>query len=236
VSNWGTVREQIIDEARKPNSVQAELDRAMRAMVESIKFNSTSHFYFNESRNEVSLLSGIYNYPLPTDFVELIGRPSFLTAGASGPGKPLDYSSTDEIEAWVGGVEGAGDSSGPKLYSLYDSELLLFPVPTNTGDKIKFRYVKDVGVPSGSFNVTWSFKQPNGSAMTDAYTNEWFTDGKDLTIHRALYYLWTRVYQGEDRAAANAQAALGNWLEEKNRLTRLTTKKKGPPRRLRGHL
>src|SRR5262249_7601549 len=148
----------------------------MRAMVESIKFNSTSHYYFNESRTEVPLLSGVYNYPLPADYIELIGRPFYLSFGSTGLGKPLDYCSTDELESYVGGAETSTDISGPKLYSVYRAELLLFPLPPKTGDKVKFRYVKDVGVPLSSFSTTWAFKQPSGAAMTDAFTNEWFTD------------------------------------------------------------
>jgi hypothetical protein len=151
VSNWGTVREQIIDEARKPNSVQAELDRVMRAMCESIKFNSTSHLYFNEGRGEVTLLAGTYNCPLPTDFIELIGRPRFVVDGNLALGVPLDYVSTDEIETRVGLGEDNTVVSGPRLYSIYDSELLLFPLPTQSGDKVKFRYVQDIGTPTCSF-------------------------------------------------------------------------------------
>ena len=206
-------------------------------MVEAIEFNSTFHFSFNEGSGTIAVAANTYAYALPADFRGLINKPFYRAASDTGPGKEMVYMSPDELKGSIGSSLGNATYGPVRNYSLHNGQLLIYPVPASDGPIVSYSYVKDIGRPSSVYNGTaWAFKKPDGSAMANDYSNPWFTEGRWLTTYRALYYLWSRVYQGEDQAIANARAAQVNWFEEKARLVKATNKKKGFPSRVRGYL
>lgn len=229
MTDWQTMKQQLSEEVRKTGTPDA--DKISRAIVESVRFNRAHHFYFNEGRGGFTTIRDHYDYNLPGDFINLIGRAFYSPVATPEVKVPLQNRTADwaETARYLGdGLEPGSINSGqPRSYAIYSNRMLLVPVPTTTGEAISFRYVRDLGTPSFRYNGTaWAFNDPAGAPITATYSNAWFVDGYALTLTRALHYLWSRVYAGEAQATNNAQAALVNWLEEEARLRRETTKKK----------
>ena len=192
--------------------------------------------YLNLGKWNFSTEDGVSSYPLPKDYVSLRGRVYCVPTGQEESARyELRQLSYEELEKYKFGT-GEWEYSGievigqPRVYGIdyAGKEILISPQPSESGDKIFFNYIKDLGTPKLSVSVTSSTPPSNSSTMTllspdggtleSTFTNQWFKEGFDAVRSLALYNLWTRWHGGSDETGAKAQMALLSHLEEINRL------------------
>jgi len=221
---------------------QAETD-AKVAIIDSINFTKRQKAWFNERRHTIYSSDGVFGYPLPNDFMGLVGN-VYYTASDNDPltRVVLRYRSPEWCEEhksrgeeWDTSV----NSGNPDFYSIDAgaNEMLLVPIPYQDGDKIEFKYVVDDGVPTYKVvSTTWTFYLPNSSETLPAtFTNVWFTSAYRMIFARAAYYLLTGAYGGTEAAMVKGTEYIKQWAEELNKL-RAETKSKASPRGVRRHI
>lgn len=207
---------------------QAVKDDVGIAICEALKFNRKNLYYFNEKRAELATKEDEYAYDLPSDFLGFVGGVYYTPSGSDGSFRfQLKEATTDEVESYrfSGNDYNSFATSGrPLLYSvdMVGKRLIVAPVCSTSDEKIEFRYLSDLGSPRYRYaSSAWAFYEgdtENAIADTSTYTNAWFTEAFDLTMWRALYYLWSSIYGGTEESAAKAQTAMLSHTEARLRL------------------
>ena len=215
-----TTIQSILTEMHLASSTET-LNKALVATIESLRYNRSFETFFNKKKFFLSLVADQPTYPLPIDFLGLIGSVWYSSSS----------SLTDKCELQDGGVElveerrylnettGAWETGTPSVYGIDDpgKELLLGPVPSTDGAVIHFRYLADLGCPSYSISGgTYTFKKPfseDTMTTTSTYTNRWLVDGYDAIRSRAIYYLWSRDFGGTPESDMKASKSLIQWQD-----------------------
>ncbi len=202
-----------------------------KAIIEAIRFNKNQSFWSNVRQFSISTTQDQYRYSLPSDYVGLASDVLY---------KPQDNEQNIvlrersvnwcEEQRYRGDIWDASISTGnPDFYGIdvHSHELVLIPVPYQDGDVVTFKYITDLGVPSFKYTSgAWTFYAPNSTvALTDSFSNAWFTDYYELTMNRAAFLLWTTVYGGSEEAQIKAQEHLKLWAEQLNKLRTDVTKR-----------
>lgn len=204
------------------------------AIADAIRFVRNEPLWFNGERYTFSTVADKYSYDLPEDFLGVRGDFYCTPDGSTASGRyTLMRKSADEIEALLytsSEWDGFATTGRPKMIGidLASRKVLVAPIPSDGGDDIYFKYTKDLGTPTYTATTSSStppslatvvtLKDPDGSAISSTFTNEWFTEGFVLVQARALYELWTRFHGGGEGTMARANSAMTRYLEERNRL------------------
>jgi hypothetical protein len=232
MSDWQTVRKQILEELNKPN----DSSYADRAMAEAIRHHRTEHYWFNESRFEIVTSANVWHYPLPSDFLRPIGEIYYARVNSATSRRKMSNKTNDFVEQtrYLGtdpdrwGSWESGISSGPpSVYAIYNGELCVSPIPDTDAEVIDGRYVRDLGTPQVIYNGSaWAIYTPwsLSTALPATYANNWLTDGQDLIRSRAIYYMQKRLYRNDE----GAQNALMDNVEAMNRLRTESHRRRGP--------
>lgn len=213
-------------------------DSILRAISESLRYNRTAKTYFNIKSTIIPIVSGVVEYPLPDDFLGLMGEVKWVSDLNSAVNISMEDAGYDFVlnirerdymvdptsteATFVPNQEDhwyfAIDTEGKKLYTGKSSGYL------------KIRYVADLGTIDFKHDGSgWIFYEPRTStALTSSstYTNKWFTEGFDALRCRAEYYLWSREFGNTEAAMARAQICLGQWQDARDALTKETQSKK----------
>ncbi len=183
-----------------------------RGVIEAMRYMRGEQFWFNEGRLKIATVANQWNYSLPDDFLKLTGKPLYERNGSETSRVPLEVRPVAWVEEFrysgleplhVGQWEAGLQNGPPHSCALFANEILLVPVPDQSGDLITAPYVRDLGTPSYSFDgtSTWTFTEPDGATpLPDDYTNEWLKKAYDLVRARATYYLQQNVFRDYDAA------------------------------------
>lgn len=204
------------------------------AIADAIRFVRSEPLWFNGSSYSFTTLVDQYKYKLPDDFLGRRGKVRVTPSNSTDSGRySLIESTVDEIEDYLyTGVDyGSYEERGYAMRFAIDfhgKTMLIAPKPDPAGDKIEFRYTKDLGTPTYTISTTVStppslsqtvtLKGPNEETLQSSFTNEWFKEGFKLVKERALYELYSRFHSGTEESAIGAQGALGRFVEELVRL------------------
>jgi hypothetical protein len=209
--DWQTLRQSILATIDDPNAGSV----VDRALAKSIRFNRKYRFWFNEGRASFTTLADTDAYALATDCLGLIGSPVYVQAGDPQSRRTLRQLTTQAIEDRRHLDSGTGqivDSSYPRGFSIFESQLVLHPAPANDGDEVHYRYVQDLGTPYVRFDGTsgWRVLDPNTDLpLLATFETALMDHGEDLVSARALYYLYRDHYKEETQA----QLSLTEWAE-----------------------
>lgn len=196
-----------------------------KAIIEAIRFNKNQRFWTNERSHKFVTTSGQFRYPLPPDYLGLASDVFYSPSDDETYRAPLRQRTVDwceEMKVRGDSWDTAINSGNPDFFAIDEAthEILLVPMPYQDGDQIDFKYVTDMGVPTFKYaSSTWNFYQPQSSvALSDTFTNGWFTEYYELVLNRAAYTLFATVYGGTEEATMKAQEHLKLWAEQLNKL------------------
>ena len=223
MSNWGTAIQRLAEETVR--SADTEDDKYARCLESAFKYVSHENLWFNQSSYTFNLTDGTANYGqetaggaadgYPADFlkvrhatVQLAGSSTYHPLGA-----PVTIEDYRECHAHD------DDTGYPQVYAFYGNEFLFLPTP-NDAHAVTIDYTKNLGTPINAYSGGAWVTTVNGSAITDAYTNAWFSDGQELLVCRARFYWYTRFDRNKDESLI----ALADYKAELEQLRRLSRK------------
>lgn len=210
------------------------------AIADAFRRVRNEQFWFNTSSFTFATVDDVGDYPLPSDFLSLIGNAYYTPNGTDDTGRyPLVQVTLEELEEYkykqdwdgeeiVGNARRCAlDYSGRRLY--------LAPTPSDDGDKVFFRYLKDLGTPTYTVSATASAPPslsptvtmlgPDGQTLPSDFTNDWFKHGFAMLAHLTVHILWKDYHGGSEEATIKANESLSSYLEELSRLRGETSMK-----------
>lgn len=203
------------------------------AIIEAIRFNRKYRLGFNDAWYTFTSEVDVDRYPLPVDYLGLV-QDSVYTVPS------YDYMSKTKLksiplqqanqvrQSSVASI--AYRESGPPYAFAIDTserELVLLPIPSQSGDIIEFQYIADIGTPVFKYSGSaWVFYEPQelGSmdnvvtTLSSTFTNAWFQEAYWLTFYRAAQMLLLGPYGGSPGAEQKAQSYAALWQEQLNAL------------------
>lgn len=242
--SWGTVVEDVLD---LQDRVPAEDgDRVKRAICEAVEQLDAEHTWLHQGRFSFVLTAGKAEYlpgdgtqaspvettGVPGDLYEIFGdRVVLAPDGDASRERPLSLVTVQEAD--VDGVTKLspsvllGDVWSGEAESLawYQERFLVSPTPTSSGDVVRGRYRRSLGIPWASFEAgAWKFYRPGepvgGAEMTDDYP-EWgsgVTNGWFGALYLPMRALASHRFANMIGAAADAQGFLIEHLTHLERI------------------
>lgn len=199
MSTLGTMRTRIAREMKRGDILATDAS-VIDAIVSAIGFYENERFFFNEFRDESfsAVASTAYQTltitPVIIDSVKaLIGTRDY----------PLISKTWGELEA----IDSGQFEGYPDYYAWHSDELRLYP-PPNDSYTIKVSGVKILTEVSVS--------------ATNATSNAWTTDAKDMIRLHAKSVLWRDELRNVDTSKQFLEAAVMERASLKRRTTRLT--------------
>lgn len=230
--NIGTMVAAILSEVHTATSTATQND-AMVCIIEALRYNRTHETSFNKKKFYLSLEADTPDYPLPIDYLGVIGKVKYHTTSALTDERELLDGGIDLVERfqYIDEFDNSWDTGEVFAYAIDDEgkRIIFGPAPSTDGGVVSFRYLADLGTPSYTISgSTYTFLKPFSSdalTVTDTYTNKWLTEGQDATRCRAIYYWWSRAYGGTQEADIKAQKSLIQWQDAINALRAESAKK-----------
>lgn len=210
-----------------PTGGQAEID-AKIALIKAMRHCRRFRLGFNERWHIQQCQIDHDRYELPNDFVGMVQDYVFTVPANEflykSRLKSMPLSHINLIQQ-SGVVNPAYRETGPPLAYAIDTasrELVIFPMPSVTGDQIEFLYLADLGIPTYSWNGTaWKFYVPGTTEeIAVDFSNEWLNEeaGYELVFNRACLTLLAREYGGTPETDMKAQAFQLGFQESLERL------------------
>lgn len=207
MSNWGTMVQTISEEARRSSSPSAvELAATHRAICDAIRQERYEEYRFNSDSFTFTSTAGVAAYGVDSGAGD--GYPAnllrvdddTLTTTISGTVRPV----VKKPISFIRQVESSTSTqSYPVWWAWHENQMVFYPkfhvAMTVSGD-----YLKDIGTPTYSYDAggaTWSVLKPDGTAMDNAYTSSWFTDGFILISAQAKWFFLKRYLKDDEEAA-----------------------------------
>lgn len=219
MSNWITMKRTVQEMVHRYGA--SDDDIIARAICEAIRHYNTTRFFFNHGSYDFSTVAGTASYGQETSAGQGDGYPSdmlkIIKFGITETNTYYDLQpvSWDQYRELYSSTSYRGY---PSRYSWFGKEIHLDPTP-NDVYTATIDYIKDIGTPVPSWNGSaWSYSV-GGSAVSDAYTNDWFTEGVDLIAARSLYYISTQFLQNAEVAAyarAQEREVLNDLMQSSN--------------------
>ena len=204
------------------------------AIADSLRLVRSEELWFNGGRYSFTTVDGVYQYPLPKDFLGMRGKVYCTIGGDTSNGRrSLQPSTPDEVEELLyTGIDYDSTQTtgvaGRYAVDLLDKVMLIGPIPSTSEDLISFKYTRDLGTPSYSVSATSSTPPsvsptvtmlgPDGQTLPTSFTTAWFDEGFKLIKERSTFELWSRFHGGTEEASGKAQQAMIRYLEELRRL------------------
>lgn len=222
--NWGT----LVATIRSRNQKSASEDEKIKTQIcDSIALLRQQRLRFNQGKLAITLTADKGTYVvsgpaageatgLPADLLAIKVKRLWLDYNGNADDKqPVHRTTFDELEAMR---SGAIVSGAPVAWAFYAGKLELYPPSDLSTSILRGPYVKDIGTPYYTATTAdppvYTFKQPDGTAMADAYTTAWFDQllGYNIVRFHAEWQLWSGPWQGQDgqgdRAAQKFAEAL----------------------------
>lgn len=195
------------------------------AIIDAMRFNRHTDFWFNRSKFTQFSQSGVNRYSLPVGYVSLIGRPVYKTSSAPGADvRVLEYRPSEWFAEnhWTGTSNELTLNMGtPEFYSVDEStnELLILPIPAQSGEIIALDYLTDCEIPDYKHTPTGLEFYYKGTTvpLDDSFSNAWLEEAFDLIVSLAGHRLLTGEYGGQSDVES-AQAYQSQWAAELMRL------------------
>lgn len=209
------------------NKGASEDTRIKRQIVDSIALHRRERLRWNQGALAITLTADIGTYVgsspgtgeatgVPTDLVAVNVDYLFLDyAGDADDRQRVKKVSPQRMNELRCGVPVAG---APCFWTIFGGKLELYPPSDLSTSILRGPYVKDAGTLSYTATTAdppvYTFLDPLGVAITDAYTSAWFDQKRGFNIirHHAEWQLWTSVWQGltgqGDQAAQRYAEAL----------------------------
>lgn len=183
MSTFGVLQADIRDDLHRGD---ADLARIRKAIVNAIRHFRGKRFTWNQKRLDLPLVAGTEYYSLSADCLMV----DYATVVDGADRYKLVALSNLELEEHQ---TDASYTGLPVWYSLArPRELRVHPVPDATY----------------SLTMAYLYDLPEVSlSASDAATNGWMTDGRDMVFYRAMSELALAFLHGEEMAAAS-----GRWL------------------------
>lgn len=222
MSNWGTAVAIIRTRAKKSSS---EDTRIKIALCDFIALHRGDRLKWSQAWLAKTLTLDTATYDLGSSVVSLLGdRGWILRDGVADDRWPVDKISRSEMERYRSSLAISGV---PSYWSYWDERLELYPASDSSSHVFRIPYVADVGTPYYTATTAdppvFTFKQPDGTAMADSFTNAWFDPllGFQCTVYGALYKLWAEVWEADAGQDTKAQMAFAEALALAEDLTSL---------------
>lgn len=226
--NLATMKQQLLRDLHIDSTTSgsvADSDVSL-AIIESIRYNRRFNLGFNRTQCSLITEVNINKYDMPADYLGLCSEVVYRTLNdGTSSGRVLKFRPLDWVEVnRYDDVEGVSpiDLGYPWTYSIdpKGKRLVLSPVPSITGERIEFDYVRDCGTPEFKYTGSaWAFYNPGTTdAIASTFSNEYFTEAYHLIYNRAAFILWSRPYGGTEEAAMRGQTSLQMWAEELSRM------------------
>ena len=235
--NIRTMVKQLLREARIDSFTvggQADTD-AKIAIIDAMGSNNDEALWFNKQWIKMNLENGTYRYLLPSDFLQLTGDVTLITASSDPTSRRKLFPGTlsEVLEATYIGTEPSESilTGTPSKFAIDggSGEILFVPVPSLSGDQVEFQYLVHTGIPTYSYSGSvWSFLEPDGlTALAETFTNVWLTQekGYKLTFYRAAYNLLSGPYGGTEASLVKGTEYIKKWAEEIGKLKGENTKR-----------
>ena len=223
------------------------------AIGDALRYVRTEELWFNQDKCYIDTVADLTEYELPDDFLQIRGDIWCTPSTQTDTRYRLSRRTVDEVEMAKYSASDfdygyGGLTSGLPRICAIDSDgksLLVAPVVQTSGDRLFFRYTKDLGTPLYSATVgssappsaatVFTLLGPKGETLPSTFTNDWFTEGFTLVRAKAVHYLWTRYHGGTEEAMMKAQNAYSEYNDELRRLWGETSDKQSVVR-VRGYL
>lgn len=226
--NMRTMIKQLLREIRIDNTSagsQAETD-AKIAIIDAMDQIKKEGFWFSKSHYGIDTVSEQYRYPLPHDFLHLVGDITYISTAADPVSRFILHPATNnllESVKFLGTEPDQAINSGtPSHFSIDVStnDLLLMPIPYADNDRLEFMYVWNQGIPTYEYDGSaWVFYEPDTTTTLPAtYSNALLREGYKLVFYRAAYNLLTGPYGGTEPALIKSTEYIKKWAEEMQRL------------------
>lgn len=202
MSTWGAMVQRIGDETGR----STDADAVKKAIVSSIRFYRNKRFWFNEQRSTTftTCVVGQYEYAATTDYpAPLIEIDSLQIVKSTNAIYPMLRVTLARMRE----MHGSDNLQGvPQWWTWHHKKFIIHPTP-NSAYVIRGDYLQDIGTPSYTWNGSaWAFLGENAVAITDAYTNDWFTTAEEVIRHRAKGILFAE-YLGNSQRASESYAS-----------------------------
>lgn len=213
MSNWGTAVAVIRTRAKKSAS---EDTRIKQSICDLIALHRGDRLKWTQAWLAKTLTLNTGTYDLTADVISLLGdRGWILREGVADDRWPVDRVSRAEMERMRSTLALSGV---PSFFSFWDERLELYPASDSSAHVLRMPYVKDVGTPFYTATTAdppvFTFKQPDGTAMADSFTNPWFDplQGFQVTVYGALAKLWADFWEAQAGQDTKAQLAFAEAL------------------------
>lgn len=173
MSTFGRMVERIREDLNRGTDFD---DRIKQAIVDAIVFYTPNRLGFNTKRSRALITSGMEEVSLPLDWVEA----DFLRLEDNGDRMPFEEVGYDAIEDRR---TNDNDRGTPQEYAIQHRQMRMWPIPDR------------------SYTLVFSFQyelQNISLSSSDAETNGWMTEARQLIEYRAKGDLLINYIDGEE--------------------------------------
>lgn len=193
-------------------------DKVKRKICDSIRFHFQNRYWWSDREFQFALTADRSTYApgdgygLPGDLQEIVGdRMKLWYGGQESQSQPVNFLTNEEFDMRR---EWDTTSGTPDGWTFFGNRLKLIPTPNSSTDIIVAPYVTNIGVPKYRWNGTsYDFFTPEGAALADDFTNDWFAFGTAEQLIR-----FRAISEIQKTLGGDWQTPLGSWLEAKSRL------------------
>ena len=194
MSNWGTAKRRVVEETHRYGTLDD--DFASRALCWAIDRFKTENLKFNQDTDDFSTVAGTYSYDKETSDGAGDGYPTYMVM-------PIElslivsdsyYIMTNEPIREFRRNQVASSYRGYPSRWVWEFEKFLFDPTPNGVYTVRVDYTKDLGTPVASYaSSAWTYSV-KGVSLTDAYTNAWFTQGMEVIVAAAKWWILSNVF------------------------------------------
>lgn len=184
MSDLGTLIYRVLDEL--PRNTSSDEDRIKLAAIDAIKYWRTTPLFFNEITDQFTVTIGEEAYgDVASEGAgagydnTLLGINCLYADDAGGHFEPVEQWPLDIVR--LQNTNTTSIRGYPDFFAFFNKQIYVSPVPHVAYD-IRIDGIKDIGTPVAQASAgTLQFFEPDGTtALTDAYTSEWFTEAEEL--------------------------------------------------------
>lgn len=236
MSDWITMVTEISADKRRAGV--AELDPIKRAIVDAISTISREERFWEQERSfAFATQEDVWRYDIPSlvdiastgyKIISISGADLHYLEQVDSVWQSLEIASrvtADEVER---AQFAALQFDIPEIWAVRGDELLLYPGTDDTTHRLRVLAIVEPGTPTKVYTGgAWSFKKPDGTAMSDTYTSFWFQEGYQMVRAYAEYLLNTQYWAGST-TQVDAQRAMARYQAHRRALAAFTHARSGP--------
>jgi hypothetical protein len=199
MSTIGTQKQVIKKYIQRTVSSTIDDDIILVELIDAVNSLKYKRFFFNEAPNVELTLELEDEVVTPGDTILRIDTMRLLDIEQN-----IEYDLTQNERSieFIRNINYDPDSySMPCYWTMYSEDLVFAPKPEKEYT-LFIDYIKDIGSCSYSSSGTFTFFDPSGNVLSDAFSNDWFTHGEMVVRYRALWKLYENYIRDEKEAAS----------------------------------